>query len=73
MAENCKYKIGDIIVPKYSRHKNIWPSRRILDCVLDKGYLWEYTSLQSGPDNVFSSENSCDPFFLYYWEISCNL
>ena len=59
-----RYEIGDILVPKFDRHKNIWPERIILGYDGNEAYLWSYV----GDDEVFSSRTSSDILLDYYWQ-----
>lgn len=64
MNGDIQYKIGDIIEPKYIRHRE-WGSRIIAGYDAGIGYLWKYLGVD---DKIFSSLNSCDPMLNIYWK-----
>ncbi len=64
-----RYNIGDIITPKYHRHKE-WPDRLIIGCDSDddcnEGYLWGYVEDCLNNNEIKTSLNHSDPEFNIY-------
>lgn len=56
------FKAGDIIINKEVE-------RRIVECLIDGTYLWEYPDLPEGEQNLFWSGNSNDPYLENQWRL----
>ena len=71
-----KYNIGDVISPKYDRHKQ-WPDRLIVGYDYDEqgnqGYLWVYSDPELDSKYIASSLNHSDTEFNIFWELKVKL
>lgn len=63
MSKSKMWQVGDVL--RGTMH-NSGVECEILE-VRDTGYTWRYPDI---PDKDFWSENSCDPFFEWGWEIN---